>query len=70
MSLLVKVLHGMEWAPTSVHKIVLGDLLLLWRADDNPRRTYAEALQQLEALKKSPRFQNVRVDFFYLEAEG
>ena len=63
VSLLVEVLRAMLPAPVAVHKTVLKALLLLWQADEDPSRTYAEESQQLEALRKSPRLQDVRSEF-------
>ena len=68
VSLLVEALHGTQAAPTSVHKSLLGELLLLWRADDNPRQTYAKALGQLEALRKSEAFRDSGPEFDALSA--
>ena len=49
VSLLVRVLLGQ----TSCPKWLINDLKLLWRADDDPGRSYAEAEQQLTLLLKN-----------------
>ncbi|CAE7040829.1 unnamed protein product [Symbiodinium natans] len=51
VSLLVRVLLSRQ--PCLDPKILISDLKLLWRADDDPRRSYAEAEQQLRAYMKS-----------------
>ena len=47
VSLLVRVLLGQQSCP----KRLISDLELLWRADDDPGRSYAEAEQQLRAFR-------------------
>ena len=47
VSLLVRVLLGQQSCP----KRLISDLELLWRADDDPSRSYAEAEQQLRAFR-------------------
>ena len=49
VSLLVRALLGQK----SFHSHLLDDLKLLWRADDDPSRSYAEAEQQLRAFRKT-----------------
>ncbi|CAE7517852.1 unnamed protein product [Symbiodinium sp. CCMP2592] len=65
-SCLVTALQSFQ--PTSVPEVsrtkcqtwMLQQLKLLWLADDDPLRTYADTKRQLEALRKSPNFQDVR----------
>ena len=68
VSLLIEVLRAMLPAPVAVHKTVLKALLLLWRADEDPLRTYEEECQQLEALRTSPRLQDVSSEFRELDS--
>ena len=48
VSMLVRVLVGQKSCP----KTLINDLKLLWRADDDPGRSYAEAERQLVALAR------------------
>lgn len=53
VSLLVKALESLRGHESHPETLTLiSDLKLLWRADDDPSRSYAEAEQQLKALKK------------------
>ncbi|CAE6954218.1 unnamed protein product [Symbiodinium sp. CCMP2592] len=54
VSLLVKALESLRSQESHRESMLtlISDLKLLWRADDDPSRTYAEAEQQLKALKK------------------
>ena len=45
VSMLVRVLKSQQ----AFHSSLIDDLQLLWRADDDPRRSYAEAERQLKA---------------------
>ncbi|CAE7570497.1 unnamed protein product [Symbiodinium sp. CCMP2592] len=63
--LLVKLLHSLQtasaplaWATNQTN--VIDDLKLLFRADDDPDRTYADAVQQLRALIRHPSFEGAR----------
>ncbi|OLQ13884.1 hypothetical protein AK812_SmicGene2059 [Symbiodinium microadriaticum] len=61
VSLLVKALESLRGHESHPETLTLiADLKLLWRADDDPCRTYAEAEQQLKALKKQAN-KNVRL---------
>ncbi|CAE7304058.1 unnamed protein product, partial [Symbiodinium necroappetens] len=51
VSLLVKALESLRGHESETLTLI-ADLKLLWRADDDPCRAYAEAEQQLTALKK------------------
>ncbi|OLQ13879.1 hypothetical protein AK812_SmicGene2055 [Symbiodinium microadriaticum] len=51
VSLLVEALESLRGHESETLTLI-ADLKLLWRADDDPCRTYAEAEQQLKALKK------------------
>ena len=51
-SLLVRALQSEESLQDQFQKTLFSDLKLLWRVDDDPRRTYAEAEQQLKAFSK------------------
>ena len=48
VSLLVRALQ-IDEGQAQFRKTLISDLMLLWRVDDDPRRTYAEAEQQLKA---------------------
>ncbi|CAE7797181.1 unnamed protein product [Symbiodinium sp. CCMP2592] len=50
VSLLVRLLQGQN--QKSYQSTLIDRLTLLWRADDDPRRSYAEADQQLQALEQ------------------
>eukprot|EP00439_Symbiodinium_sp_Y106_P020257 s4263_g2.t1 len=53
VSLLVKALESLRGHESHPETLTLiSDLKLLWRADDDPSRSYAEAEQQLKALMK------------------
>ena len=52
VSLLVRALQSEESFQDQFQKTLFSDLKLLWRVDDDPRRTYAEAEQQLKAFSK------------------
>ena len=51
VSLLVKALESLRGQKSETLTLI-SDLKLLWRADDDPSRSYAEAEQQLKALMK------------------
>ncbi|CAE7895439.1 unnamed protein product, partial [Symbiodinium microadriaticum] len=51
LSLLVRALHIAE-GHAQFQETLISDLKLLWLVDDDPRRTYAEAEQQLKAFSK------------------
>ncbi|CAE7507827.1 unnamed protein product [Symbiodinium sp. CCMP2592] len=51
VSLLVQALESLRGQKSETLKLI-SDLKLLWRADDDPSRSYAAAEQQLKALKK------------------
>ncbi|CAE7651996.1 unnamed protein product [Symbiodinium sp. CCMP2592] len=63
-SLLVKVIHNLPAAPAPLgatrQKVVLHQLKLLWYADDDPNRTYADEKKQLLAFADSPNFEEVK----------
>ncbi|CAE7763841.1 unnamed protein product [Symbiodinium necroappetens] len=52
VSLLVRALQSEESFQAQFQETLFSDLKLLWRVDDDPRRTYAEAEQQLKAFSK------------------
>ncbi|CAE7528735.1 unnamed protein product [Symbiodinium sp. CCMP2592] len=64
--LLVELLHRfrttfeafVDWSTS--RKSVIDELKLLWRADDDPARTYADAAQKLRALKHDTDFEGVK----------
>ena len=52
VSLPVRALQSEESFQDQFQKTLFSDLKLLWRVDDDPRRTYAEADQQLKAFSE------------------
>ena len=58
VSLLVRIFSLSQFAVR--HESVVDDLRLLWRADDDPRRTYAEADQQIFSLARSATSKSLR----------
>ena len=52
VSLLVRALQSEESFQAQFQETLFSDLKLLWRVDDDPRRTYAEADQQLKAFSE------------------
>ena len=51
VSLLVKALQSLQ-GQESLQETLIANLKLLWRADNDPSRSYAEAEQQLKALRR------------------